>query len=135
MRLRLAGLALLLTTACGGPGLTTEAEWIDDVGGSFSAGWPFQRPIQVTGAGPVMQGTVEAILRHPSPDDLHIELTSPSGTRVRFTGRNAKGGDNYRYVEPLDGVEGEEGQGTWRLRIDAQDSDHPGTLYVWGLKL
>ena len=132
---RLFSLPLLLVCACGGPELEIDAQWVDEAGGPFSAGWSLQRSIEVTTAGPVTDGVVEAILQHPAPEELQVELRTANSPTVRLRAYVPAGGDDYRYTAPLYELQGAEGQGFWRLSVDARESDSPGVLHMWGLEL
>lgn len=131
----LFGLSLSVA-ACGGDlELKIDTPWIDEAAAAIPAGGTLTRDLDVGAEGPVMQGTAEAILQHPAPDDLRVTLRSAAGTEVELGGRIAEGDDEYRYAVPLLGVQGEEGRGTWRLVIDATAAGAPGSLQVWGVQV
>ncbi len=80
---------------------------------------------------------------HPYIGDLHVSVTSPSGTPVALHSRAGGSADNILGwfddtlfpAEPLSRLRGEHAAGTWKLRVEDGVPTNSGSLRNWSLKV
>ena len=91
-----------------------------------------ERTIEVEDAVRVQTAIVGLNLDFPRPDLLHVELVSPSGTKVVLH----DGGAQVLSCHTLTDFDGEIGQGTWTLRVSWDPaSGERGRFHSWTLDL
>ena len=97
-------------------------------------------------------------ITHTFVGDLALDLMSPAGTTVRLFNHHGAGGDNFsgtmfddqaataitsgaapysgsfRPFEPLSAFNGQELQGTWKLKVVDNVAADTGTLQSWNTK-
>ncbi|MGQ9719384.1 MAG: proprotein convertase P-domain-containing protein [Nitrososphaerales archaeon] len=110
------------------------------------------------------KGTIEDInviltIYHTWDDDLNVTLISPTGTKIGLFSDVGGSGDNftetvlddeaernitagsdpfigsYRPEESLSGLDGEEMQGNWTLRVYDDSQEDVGTLEAWSIEI
>jgi RHS repeat-associated protein len=74
-----------------------------------------------------------ARILHPRPADLRVTLTSPQGTTVLYRTQSQEP-DILLTNAILDNFEGENPQGTWRVRIVDAQAGSTGTLNAWRMR-
>lgn len=117
------------------PDLLIVTPFVDRAEVALPVGGSVERDLSVAAGATVEQGTAEAIVRHPSPTELALAVTSPAGTRVELGGFILEGRDYLRYAVPLLAVQGEPSDGTWRLSVRHAGPSGPGTLVVWAVQV
>jgi subtilisin-like proprotein convertase family protein len=115
--------------------------------------------LNVAGTGSVTNLTVRINITHTWDADLDIFLVSPQGTLVELCTDNGGSGDNFintvfddtaatsitagappftgsfRPEQPLSTLNGQNGNGVWKLRITDDEGALTGTLNSWSISL
>jgi WD40 repeat protein len=99
---------------------------------------PVRRRLSLDVRGPVARPAVELRLEHPRPEDLHIQLTAPSGrTAVLPAARAEVRGGSLAFDEArapgLRALRGEQASGTWLLEIEDRGDGELGHIAGWTL--
>lgn len=134
--LRLATIAVAATLfrcSCSEPTLSIGATASDRADIPLVDNGSSERSLMVRDSGRLVRATVEVVVEHARPEELELMLTSPSGTNLALEGRLAEGCNFYRFAIPLIALQGEEAQGTWRLRVIDGKPGTLGRLLAWGL--
>jgi subtilisin-like proprotein convertase family protein len=93
--------------------------------------------IDLTGAGTVASLALSLRIRHHTPRDLVVTLTSPSGTsHDLWYRRSTPSGQDLTLVEfPVPAFDGQRVDGTWRLTVSDESVYFSGVLDAWSLKV
>jgi WD40 repeat protein len=99
---------------------------------------PVRRRLSLDARGQVARATVELRLDHPRPEDLHIQLTAPSGRTVVLPPAQAEiRGGSLAFDETrapgLRALRGEQALGTWLLEIEDRGNGDLGRIAGWTL--
>lgn len=84
---------------------------------------------------------VEVDIDHTFRGDLELDLTSPTGTKIKIWADTGGGSDDLKTIiglndpptNPLDGFFGEQAMGNWTLEVGDDAGGDTGTLNKWGL--
>ncbi|HEX6999754.1 MAG TPA: AAA-like domain-containing protein [Gammaproteobacteria bacterium] len=101
---------------------------------------PVRREVSVDDAGSAGAFVLLLDIRHPSPDDVLVTLTAPSGAQASLPlGARAEEGTEPLAIPaaaggPLAALSDEDRRGVWRLTVVDRELGDRGTLAGWGLR-